>query len=119
MNAILIDPYAETITPVEYSGNYQDIYKLCDYELFTVVSVEPNGDGIYVDDEGLLKLTDETKFFTYAGYPQPLAGKGLILGLNPRTGNSIGAKTPLETVKAKVKFYSLAQVRKTYAGRAI
>ena len=111
MKAILIDPYAETITPVEFNGDINEIYRLCDYQIFTVVSVEPNRDGIFVDDEGLLTLTDETKFFTYAGYPQPLAGKGLILGLNPKTGNSVSVKTPLDVVKSKVKFYTLAQVR--------
>ena len=34
MKAILINPHKETITEVEYSGNYKEIYDLIDCRTF-------------------------------------------------------------------------------------
>lgn len=107
----LIDPTKKTITPVEYSGDYQDIYKLCDYSIFATATLERNGDTVYVDDEGLLTVNDDSRFFTYEGYHSPLCGKGLILGLNRATGESISPKTSIDIIKKKIKFYTLAEIR--------
>ena len=40
MQAILIDPYTQTIEVVEYSGDYKDIYALLGCDLFTTVYTE-------------------------------------------------------------------------------
>lgn len=77
MQAILIDPYTETIEEVEYSGDYKDISALLGCDLFTCVYID-NYDTLYVDDEGL--YVDDQKYFKMKGYDQPLAGRGLILG---------------------------------------
>lgn len=105
MKAILIDPFNETVTEVEHTGNYKHIYELLSHpehpvDCFTAVRLG-NGDAIYVDDEGLLK--DPKHFFVWKGYPQPMAGKGLLLGSNDE-GESISPETTLEYVKGRVSF---------------
>ena len=37
MKAYLIDPYETKVTEIEYSGNYEDIYKLIDCHTFDCV----------------------------------------------------------------------------------
>jgi hypothetical protein len=60
MKAILIDPVAQTVTAVEYSGDYEEIYTLLsdkehglEVDTFTVVNIEDNN-SIFIDDNGLL-----------------------------------------------------------------
>jgi len=77
MRAILIDPFTRTIKEVDYNGDYRQIYTFIGADCFDLVSHRV-GD-IYVDDEGLMK--EETAFFHIQDYPQPLAGKALILGV--------------------------------------
>lgn len=79
MRAVLIDAKNRTVTDVDYSGDYKEIYKLIGCELFTLVRNLPGGDEVFVDDEGLLKLAGDTPFFEIPWYPSPLAGSGLIL----------------------------------------
>lgn len=104
----LIDPEAKTITHVNYdlATGIKGIYKLIGVDLFTVVSIE-NDDAIYVDDEGLLK--EPKYFFTYQGYPQPLAGKGLVLGTT-EDGDTTSAVIKYEDLKKRVGFTELSVV---------
>jgi hypothetical protein len=100
MKAYLIDPYEHSITGVDYSGDYKDIYKLIDCQTFDCVGF--NGDDtLYVDDEGLYKNNPE--FFMIKGYSQPLCGKALVLGVD-RDGNSIAPKISLTNLKKMVTF---------------
>ena len=92
MRAILIDPAKQTVTEVDYDGDYQSIYKLTDCTTFTVPFVLENEDSLYVDDEG---LWGATHFFRIEGYPDPLAGRGLILGTD-EDGKSVAAKSDIE-----------------------
>lgn len=80
MRALLIDPEARAVTEVEYSGHYRHIYELIGCQTFTLVQIPTRPlHTLYVDDEGLLK---DNYFFGLDGYPQPLAGKGLVLRSN-------------------------------------
>jgi hypothetical protein len=72
----LIDPEAKTIAAVELSDTIDDIKRLIEAPLFDVVRLDLN-DAIYVDDEGLYNKSD---FFMLKNYPNPLAGRGLVLG---------------------------------------
>lgn len=57
-------------------------------------------DTIYVDDDGLLNHAHG--WFVLRGYPQPLAGKGLVLGTT-RSGNSCSPrKATLEWLRKNV-----------------
>lgn len=100
MHAYLIDPFTQTITQVEYSGDYQEIYKLTDCDTFTCVGINEFGDTVFVDDEGLINGKQQ-EFFMIANYPDPLAGKGLVLGTDDE-GDSVSPSITLEQLKAQV-----------------
>jgi hypothetical protein len=107
IKAILIDPFACTVTEVEHdAGNYREIYRLISHpahhvDLFTTACTHllPPGDAVFVDDEGLLK--GATAHFTFGG--EPLAGKGLILG-SDSMGETAAPRITLEQAKAMVEF---------------
>jgi hypothetical protein len=101
MKAYLIDPYEHSVTKIDYSGDYHDIYKLIDCQTFDCVGFRGFDDTIYVDDEGLYK--DNLEFFMIKGYPQPLCGKALVLGYDV-DGNSINPKVSLTKLKGMVTF---------------
>lgn len=102
MNAYLIDPFARTITTVEYSGDYKQIYDLIGADCFDLARINREGDAIFVDDEGLIRDTEQA-FFLHADYPNPLAGKGLVLGSDSE-GESVAPHTTLDELKQKVSF---------------
>ncbi len=125
MRAILIDPFARTVTEIDHDNtSYRNIYPVLSHEsmeveCFTVATVLPNEDSLFVDDEGLLKdcqalfLFDGVKGLC-EGYPQPLAGKGLILGADEE-GKSVDAKTPLADIRVQfltpAEAYAIALIR--------
>lgn len=90
--AILIDPHAQTVQSVEWNGDYKHIYQLIDCDCYDVARINKHGDGVFVDDEGLYK--ENQAFFVVDGYPQPLAGKGLILGVDAE-GESVAPNVAL------------------------
>lgn len=105
MRAILIDPEAKTITEVEYTGDYKNIYEHIGADCFTAVGIDhyenEDRETIFVDDEGLYR--EPQYFFIWQGYDQPLAGKGLILGTNAE-GESVATSYGLDYVKSMVRF---------------
>jgi hypothetical protein len=112
MKAILIDPIERKVTEVDHDGDYKQICKLIDCQTFTAVYIDgPPGDedsgrnAIFIDDEGL--LNDPRYFFMWRGYPQPLAGKGLILGANEEA-DSCSTNWTVEQVTAMVQYKELS-----------
>lgn len=102
MRAILIDPYAQTISEVEHDGDYKQIYELIGAGTFDLVRVDRTN-AIYIDDEGLLTADDNTRYFGLKGYGQPIAGKGLMLGAD-EMGETIAATLTKEEVEALVEW---------------
>ncbi len=78
MRAILIDPVKKTVTEVEYSGNFTQIYKYIHASCFTTAGSIGGRDTMFVDDEGL--FNPQYGWFKWNGYPTPLAGYGLLMG---------------------------------------
>ncbi len=109
MQAVLIDPYKEEVTTVEYNGDYKQIYEHIKADCFTLVRLRDNDD-VFVDDEGLLKVTKDTKFFMLKDYPQPLAGYGLILG-NDDEGESVDVHHTAEFYRPTVQFLDTQMVQ--------
>lgn len=68
----------------------------------------PNGDCVFVDEEGLLKEPED--FFTIKGGHQPFAGSGLVLGGTDEDGNSLPVKSTLREIDDAVQFLSIADV---------
>tara|TARA_R100000541_G_scaffold57924_1_gene68451 strand:+ start:276 stop:632 length:357 start_codon:yes stop_codon:yes gene_type:complete len=100
IHGYLIDPFAETVTQVAYEGDCTCIYKHIKASLFTWVYLE-DSDEIYVDDEGLYK--DDQRFFTFKGYHEPLAGRGLVLGANAE-GDTTSPKITMEKLTELISF---------------
>lgn len=96
--AYLIDPEAETITEFEYSG-LESIYTALQCDTVYAATFNENRDSVFIDDEGLLK--NPTRFFCIEGYPQPLAGRGLVCGLDGE-GETVEPTVGLEWLKAHV-----------------
>jgi hypothetical protein len=103
MNAYLIDPTAMTVTQVEYNGDFKVIYTLIDADAFDCARFNREGDAVFVDDEGLIN-GKEQNFFKINGYPTPLAGKGLVLGCDMNTGESISPSVTLQWLRDNVMF---------------
>lgn len=99
---ILIDPFTRTVSEVQYNGEYKHIYELIQCDTYDAARINKHGDAIFVDDEGLFK--EEQAFFWHEDYPQPLAGRGLLLGCRSTDGETIAPSTTLEEVRSKVEF---------------
>lgn len=117
MKAYLIDPFAikvsrsgkptvtgDLIREVDYDGNIQSIYTFLSHPLMSVDTFDvvgfPDGDSIYVDDDGLGKEADF--WFRIHGFHQPLRGRGLMLGCD-ENGDSIAPKMTLETLRRNIQ----------------
>lgn len=110
MKAYLIDPDARSINEVDVdkSLGLEAYYRLLDCDMIEAAAFNEHGDVAYVDEEGLLKT--QTKFFQIAGYPQPLAGKGLVVGTD-QEGETVEPKTTLGWLKSNVIFLQRIGVR--------
>jgi hypothetical protein len=105
MKAYLINSATKTIEQIDYSGDYHDIYKLCNYDIFTVVTLTGDGDGVFVDDEGLLKEDQDFFYVTHENGDLSkyvmLAGRGLVLGCND-DGDSVEPKMTIEQLRSRI-----------------
>jgi hypothetical protein len=116
MQAFLIDPYKETISEFNFSGNFEDINKAIESRCFTLVNldgrhyVREKGNDMFVDDEGLLRgnLSLE-KFIKISSYPDPLVGKGLVLGCDDM-GESTDTTLTIDELKSMIQFWSIFEV---------
>jgi hypothetical protein len=111
----LIDVKKETVEEVliektEKGSTLQGLYNSIGCTNVECVSIDSEND-LWVDGEGLFDLTDESKFIQLEGFPQPLCGNGVVLGLNEDNGESVDSTLTLEQVKSKVKFLTIGQVR--------
>ena len=116
MKAYLINPIKEEISVVDYNGDFHQILKFIEAELFDAVYPFKNADTIYVDDMGLMKPINH--FFQVKcdnGTSQDLFGLGLVLGSNDE-GESIDAHTTLEELKKRITFKGGAMVETTNNG---
>lgn len=101
MKAFLIDPRMARIVALDYSGNFEDIYKIIHADTFDVARFNDQRDGVFVDDEGLLK--SPTHFFFIDGNVNLLAGRGLVLGCDEE-GETAAPTVTLEWLKDHVGF---------------
>lgn len=108
MKAFLIDPAELDVTEIvidDWRGITSAIGEKC--QCFTVVPTRSlgNNDTIYVDDEGLINRTfNEVGGFEVDDYPNPLVGRGVVLGVDRGTGDSVDATTTREEILSKVNF---------------
>ena len=103
IKVLLIDPATRTVTPIEIETGIQAIYKAMDCNMFEAPVEFPNGDVLYCDEEGKLNREKLIGGFTYSeGWNDIIMNKALVIGTNPRTGDSTNCKsTPAEILRTK------------------
>jgi hypothetical protein len=118
MRGILIDTKNRTITQVEVVRNEEGsiLPSIYDHVKCSMVEVVPYNDfnDVYVDEEGLFKVNEDTTFFKLKEYPQPISGNGLILGFDSKTGDSVDTDLSVSEVVGMVTFMSAYEVMKSY-----
>ena len=119
--AIFIDSPRRTISEVEIDS-LDDMQKLIGGYI-EVAFAWPNGDTLYVDEEGLLKVQDY--FFALPGErpDQPFAGNGVIVGREEEGPEFIGGYTThppvitIDELAAKIVWLTADQVRLRFWGQ--
>ena len=102
MKAIKINPMDMQITEIDLpemedgSVDVNAIRAHLECKYFDVVRINHEGDGIYVDDEGLYRQGIQGVFRT-TWYPEPIIGCGIIMGCNA-SGDSIEPTITLQDV---------------------
>lgn len=101
-SGLLLDPSTRTITTVTIPATWEAIAPAIDATTFDVARVDPDDrHSAFVDDNG---LGNAKAFTAWLGYPQPLAGKILVLGNDPATGESCSCTWTAEEVREMVGF---------------
>jgi hypothetical protein len=113
MRAILINSTFKTITEISIDKDdfLNEAYRHIGCSTIEAATDLPNGDTIFVDENGL--LNDPTVFFEYAGAHQPFAGNGLIVSTDSE-GDTQGALTSLKTIGENVSFSNVNEIRSRY-----
>ena len=113
---ILIDVNSKTISYVNVTkndGSYlESIYAHLKCNMVEIVIFGVND--IYVNEEGLLFLKQQSMFFMYKGQPQPYSGNGLILGYDEKTGDSVDTTLTVEEVRNNVRFLNIHEVQLSF-----
>lgn len=101
--AILIDVVNRIVTNVNI-GDYKEMYPLIGNgcSLFTMPLELENGDGVFVDDEGLLQ-DKMVGGFMIEGYDAPLIGNAIIQG-SDEDGETVDCKSTVGQILARVTF---------------
>jgi hypothetical protein len=108
MKAYLIDPWSCTITEVERTADYRDVYRhLTNLEEDDIVTLMDairldDGDAIMVDDEGLFKPAPMWSLMPPFN-PIEIRGRGLVCGSDSE-GNCANVKIGLDALKKMVGF---------------
>lgn len=102
MRAILIDTPNKKLTQIDFVGDYKQICELIKSDLMCAVNIDDNNT-IYLDDEGLINGNPHG-WFLIAGYPQPLRGYGLILGLDYNTGENVDTTIDADELRERMAF---------------
>lgn len=105
MRAIKVDAFERTITEVQVDG-LKDMQAAVDGYIQIALEL-PNGDTIFVNEEGLLKGWDA--WIYYEGQMQPWIGSAIIVG-HDGEGESIDAKSTVEEIKNNIRFLSTDDV---------
>lgn len=81
-HGILIDPIDRecSVVKIDADNILQSLYDHIECDMMELCAHQPNGDVIYVDEEGLFK--EGLRSFQVLGVHQPFFGRGLILGRN-------------------------------------
>ena len=102
MKAIFIDAKNQQVSIIETKAQLEDKYLVLDVDMVEIGRYYPNGDTLWVDEEGLINGTD----FGFQLDGVEYMGNGLILGTNRENPElDASAVTPLKDLE--VMFFSV------------
>jgi hypothetical protein len=102
---IVIDPHLKTICESEIENTLKGLQHAIDNNNIELVYLDkPNI--MYVDDEGLFK--ENQQFFLYNR--RPFAGKAIVLGDDPKNGNTVGTKSTILEIASHVEFRTVTEI---------
>lgn len=115
IKAIIIDPWTRTIEHGTVKAGADGSYKGLVAAVFEgrpvqgyIEHVSVDGvNGVYVDEEGLLKDWSTMAFFRWG--PQQLAGRGVVVGSNDE-GDTVDVSLDIELVRRDVQFVDAKEV---------
>tara|TARA_R100001443_G_scaffold20635_3_gene32810 strand:- start:1815 stop:2180 length:366 start_codon:yes stop_codon:yes gene_type:complete len=120
MKAYYIDPILQFVAEVDFIPEsnlhgFRKIYEWIDAGTFDVVNLNSYGDGMYVDDEGLLKSSNhffKVPVWNGEEYVQQMyAGKALILGVDS-DGDSDDVKgLSFKLLQDRIEFLGEKEIR--------
>jgi len=104
MRALLITQQGiEEVQLETVDGNQLDsMYRLIGCRYVTGAGGPNDTHVCYADDEGLFSLTNGSQINIVTWYPEKLAGKLLITGFHPETGNTVPATMSVEELEPTV-----------------
>jgi hypothetical protein len=106
LRGILIDPVHRSITEEFITGKNMVSTFIREYGKFTTVAHVYTPEHRYVfvlNDEGLMK-PNPGPFWKPRGYPQPLEGPALMMGLTEGPGDYCSNDLPLDFMQARITF---------------
>lgn len=104
MRAIFINAKEQTVSYVENKGQLEDLYNTLGVEMVEIGKYWPNGDHLYVDEEGLINGTDWGFTLNSVDY----VGNGLIYGMDlDHPGAEGSCVTRIEDIQ--VDFFKLVK----------
>ena len=105
IDAILIDPFLQQIISTRIENSLEGLKKAIGDHYIELVRIDDKND-MYVDEEGLFR--EDQEFFVIHGSERivPIAGYGIIVGSNPRTGNQINTSLNVTDIGKMVSFHS-------------
>jgi hypothetical protein len=114
MRALLIDPETQTISEINFEGDYKDIQRTIGCDRFASGSRPLNGsletgsDSLYVSDDDY-EDRDPGRYWFQVDVDRnppssyPLAGKGLVLGVD-ENGATCAARISLDELYRRITF---------------
>ena len=108
MRAIFIDAENRQLSVWDYNGDWKKIGPKIGARLFEIVRA-PNGDDIFIDEEGLLGVDEYTPFWSLPWLEHPLCGNALVLSSNGE-GETIATATPISKYAEDIEWYTAAEV---------
>jgi hypothetical protein len=102
MKAIFINAKEQTVSYVENKGQLEDLYLILGVNMVEIGKYYPNGDTLWVDEEGLLNGTD----FGFQLDGIDYVGNGLIYGTN-RMNPELNDSAVTDIKKLKLLFFKI------------
>jgi hypothetical protein len=116
MKAVLIDTNSKEVKYVNLkneNGSYlKSIYDKLGCKIVEGINLDEKHT-LYINEEGLLNIKDDTGVFMFNGINQPLVGNGLIIAYDNES-NKVPVNLELEEIAEKILFTDIFTIKNNY-----